>query len=213
MSKARTPDSALLALLRAIAAGNAADVSRALAASPDLAKAHLAKGATRERAKPYFLDEIGHYVYAGHTALHVAAAAHRHDIAEQLIALGADVRARNRRGAEPLLYAAVGSPGSPRWDPRAQAVTIVRLIAAGADPNVEDFSGTLPLHRAVRTRCATAVRALLEGGADPRRKTRRGSTAMRLAVVTSGRPDSGSVEAKVQQEEIMRVLRQHGGGR
>ena len=208
----RKDDAALLALMRAIAAGKA-DASRLLKASPALAAACLTKGATRQSAKPYFLGDIAHYVYAGHTALHVAAAAHRDDIAQQLLALSADVRAKNRRGAEPLLYAAVGSPGSPTWDPHAQAKIIVRLIAAGADPNVEDFSGTRPLHRAVRTRCATAVRALLEGGADPRLKTRRGSTAMRLAVVTSGRPDSGSVEAKVQQEEIMRVLRQHGGGR
>ena len=203
----RKDDAALVALMRAIAAGKA-DASRLLKASPELAKAQLGRGAPER-----FLDDIRHQVYTGHTALHVAAAAYRNDTVQQLIALGADVRAKNRRGAEPLLYAAVGSPGSSTWNPRAQAETIVRLIAAGADPNVEDFSGTRPLHRAVRTRCATAVRALLEGGADPRRKTRRGSTAMRLAVVTSGRPDSGSVEAKVQQEEIMRVLRQHGGGR
>jgi ankyrin repeat protein len=203
-------DAALLALMRAIAAGQAAVATKLLKASPALAGARLEKGATRQRAKPYFLDDIAHYVYAGHTALHVAAAAYQRDIAQKLIALGADVRARNRRGAEPLLYAAVGEPGSATWDPRAQAETIACLIAAGADPNVEDASGTRPLHRAVRTRCATAVRALLEGGADPRKKTRRGSTAMRLAIVDSGRSDSGSVEAKVQQEEIMRVLQQHG---
>lgn len=203
----RKDDAALLALMRAIAAGKA-DAARLLKASPVLAQAQLGRSAPER-----FLDDIRHQVYVGHSALHVAAAAHRDDIAQQLLGLGADVRAKNRRGAEPLLYAAVGSPGSPTWDPHAQAKIIVRLIAAGADPNVEDFSGTRPLHRAVRTRCATAVRALLEGGADPRLKTRRGSTAMRLAVVTSGRPDSGSVEAKVQQEEIMRVLRQHGGGR
>jgi hypothetical protein len=33
---------------------------------------------------------------------------------------------------------------------------------------------------------------------------------MRLAIVDSGRSDSDSVEAKVQQEEIMRLLSQHG---
>jgi ankyrin repeat protein len=209
MSKARKPDSALMSLVRAIAAGKTADVARSIAASPDLATARLAKGATRQRAKPYFLDEIKHYVYAGDTALHVAAAAYRHGIVRKLIAAGADVRAKNRRGAEPLHYAADGIPGSPHWNPRAQAATVARLIAAGADPNVADKSGTRPLHRAVRTRCATAVRALLDGGADPRRKTKGGVTLMWLTTEDTGRGDSGSVEAKVQQEEIARLLRQH----
>src|SRR5207247_7694668 len=62
--------------------------------------------------KEYFLDEIGHYVYGGDTALHVAAAAYRHDIARRLIAAGANLRARNRRGAEPLHYAVDGMPRS-----------------------------------------------------------------------------------------------------
>ncbi len=213
MSKARTPDAALMALVRAIAAGKAADVARLLAASPALASAQLAKGATRQRAKPYFLDEIAHYVYAGDTALHVAAAAYRHGIVRKLIAAGADVRAKNRRGAEPLHYAADGIPGSSHWNPRAQAATVARLIAAGADPNVPDHSGSRPLHRAVRTRCATAVRALLEGGADPRRKTRRGTALMWLATESTGRSDSSSAEAKVQQEEVVRLLRQHEAAR
>jgi ankyrin repeat protein len=202
-------DAALLALMRAIAAGNA-DAARLLKASPALAAACLARGATRQRAKPYFLGDIAHYVYAGDTALHVAAAAYRHDIARRLIAAGADVHAKNRRGAAPLDYAVVGMPGSEHWNPHAQHKTVACLLEAGADPNAPDRAGTRPLHRAVRTRCATAVRALLEGGADPRKTTRRGSTAMRLAIVDSGRSDSGSVEAKVQQEEIMRLLSQHG---
>ena len=75
--------------------------------------------------------------------------------------------ARNRRGAEPLHAAAAGMPGSPDWDPQAQAATIARLIAAGADPNASDQGGATPLHKAVRTRCAAAVKALIDGGADP----------------------------------------------
>jgi hypothetical protein len=49
-----------------------------------------------------FLAEIRHYVYAGDTALHVAAASHQIVIAELLVGRGANVCARNRRGAEPL---------------------------------------------------------------------------------------------------------------
>jgi hypothetical protein len=165
-------------------------------------------GATRQTAKSYYMDEIGHYLYAGDTALHVAAAAYRQEIVQNLIATGANVRARNRRGAEPLHYAVDGMPGSRRWNPHAQAATIARLIEAGADPNATDKSGVTPLHRAVRTRCAAAVKALLEGGADPRRKNRSGSTPMLLATQNTGRGGSGSCEAKAQQELIVQMLQE-----
>src|SRR4051794_19054675 len=97
--------SALMALIRAIGVDDAA-AQRLLAASPPLARAGVAQGATRQAAKDYYLDPIGHYVYAGDAALHIAAAAYRSEVARKLIALGADVRGRNRRGAEPLHYAA-----------------------------------------------------------------------------------------------------------
>ena len=100
---------------------------------------------------PYFLDAIGHHVYAGDTALHIAAAAYRADIARELVDLGANARARNRLGSEPLHYAAVGGPGSKHWNPEAQAATIAFLIRAGADPNAANKSGAGPLHQAVRT--------------------------------------------------------------
>jgi ankyrin repeat protein len=124
-----------------------------------------------------------------------------------LIALGADIRARNRLGVEPLHLAADGAPGSRSWNPRAQAGTISLLIQAGADPNANNKNGTAPLHRAVRTRSAAAVEALLAGGADPRLKTRNGSTPMTLAEQTTGRGGSGSPQAKAQQKEIVRLLR------
>jgi hypothetical protein len=176
-----------------------------LKAQPELACARLmATGATRQSAKDYFLDEIGHYIYAGDTALNIAAAAYREEIVRALIALGADVRARNRLGSEPLHHAADGRPGSRSWSPPAQATTIALLIKAGADPNATNKNGTAPLHRAVRTRCAAAVEALLAGGADPRLKTRNGSTPMLLAEQTTGRSGSGSPAAKAQQQEIVR---------
>ena len=200
----------LMDMMRAIVADDAETISRALVAFPDLASAALTEGATRQGAKDYWLEEIGHYTYKGDTALHVAAAAYRHVIAGKLIDAGAVVRARNRRGAEPLHYAADGGPGSPSWNPEAQAATIAVLIAAGADPNATDSSGVAPLHRAVRTRCTGAVLALLKGGADIRRKNKNGSTPLRLATLTTGRGGSGSVEAKAQQVEIVRLLKEHG---
>ena len=202
-------DAALMTLVRTIVTADDTVAFHLLAANPALAKARFEIGATRQSAKTYFMDEIGHYLYAGDTALHVAAAAYRQEIVPKLIATGANVRARNRRGAEPLHYAVDGMPGSRRWNPSAQAATIAHLIEAGADPNATDKSGVTPLHRAVRTRCAAAVKALLEAGADPRRKNNSGSTPMLLANQNTGRGGSGSSEAKAQQELIVQLLREH----
>ena len=198
------------ALVQAIVVGDAATALRLLAASPDLARQRAREGATRLAAKPYYFDEIGHYLYAGDTALHIGAAAYQPNILRELIARGADVRAKNRRGAEPLHYAAEGSPGSHGWNPPAQEATIACLIGAGADPNAIDKSGVTPLHRAVRTRCAAAVNALLEGGAQAGARNKNGSTPMLLATLNTGRGGSGSPEAKAQQEEIVRLLKEYG---
>lgn len=200
----------LRALMLAIAADDEAGALRLLAAAPALATASAGRGATRQDAVAHFLDAISHYVYEGDTALHVAAAAYRPAIARRLIAMGADVRARNRRGAEPLHYAADGVPASRAWNPAAQAATIACLIEAGADPDAADKSGVAPIHRAVRTRCAAAVRALVEGGADARRANKSGSTPLQLATRTTGRGGSGLPAAKAQQAEIAAILTQHG---
>src|SRR5205085_9420845 len=110
---------------------------------------------------------------------------------------------------EALHAAAVGRPGSRTWNPPAQAATIICLIKAGADANAVDKRGVSPLHRAVRTRCATAVRTLLEYGADPVLQNKSGSTPMLLATQNTGRGGTGSPEAKSQQQEILRLLEQH----
>jgi ankyrin repeat protein len=149
-------------------------------------------------------------LYAGDTALHIAAAAYQTPIARQLTAMDANVRARNRLGAEPLHNAVVGTPGSRSWNPSAQAAMVACLIEAGADPNATDKQGVTALHRAVRTRCAAAVRALLERGADMGCKNKNGSTPIDLATRTTGRGGSGSLEAIAQQTEIIKLLHQHG---
>jgi ankyrin repeat protein len=203
--------SALMTLIRGIVAGDEAAVARSLAASPALASSSLRlHGATGQSVQTYFFAEIAHYVYGGDTPLHAAAAAHRQGIVPRLVGMGADVRARNRRGAQPLHYAADGIPGSARWDPAAQRNTVVALLAAGADPNAVDKGGVTPLHRAIRNRCSYAVRALLEGGADVRRPNRSGSTPMQLAHWTTGRGGSGSPIAKAEQGEIVRLLIEQG---
>lgn len=199
-------DLALLPWVESILAGDAECVSRILAATQQLARASFQTGATRQSAVPFFLDQIGRYIYAGDTALHIGAAAYQTKIVGDLLEAGADVHARNRRGQEALHAASCGSPGSRIWDPSAQAATITRLVEAGADPNVLDKSGVSPLHKAIRTRCATAVRTLLDLGADPVGANKNGSTPMLLAVQNTGRGGTASEEAKLQQREILRML-------
>jgi ankyrin repeat protein len=189
-------------LLRAVCSGETHAVSRMLATKPDLATTHFAEGATRQHASEFFLADIAHYVYAGDTALHVAAAAFRRPIAELLIAQGADCRAKNRRGAEPLHYAADAN----HWNPDAQAEVIEYLVSVGADPNALDDSGVAPLHRAVRTRSLSAVRALVQAGATPTQPNKAGSTPLHLAVQNTGRGGSGSQRAREQQAGIIALL-------
>jgi len=200
------PDRELRELVAAIVAHDSAAVDRMIAASPQLATASFPEGATRTEAKANFVDAVARYIYAGDTALHFAAAAYEAGMVRALIAAGADVRARNRRKDEPLHAAAVGSPGSNFWNPGAQAATIICLVEAGADPNATNMDGATPLHKAVRTRCAMAVRALLGCGANPRQANKSGSTPLLLAQQNTGRGGSGSAEAKVQQEAILLIL-------
>jgi len=192
--------------MRLVASGSVDEVSRRLASDSSLATVAAAGGATRQRAAESFLDEICHYLYRGDTALHIAAAAFRVPVARLLVAHGADCCARNRRGAQPLHYAADAN----RFCPAEQADTIAYLASCGADPNAVDDSGVAPLHRAVRTRSLAAVRALVEAGANPKLPNGSGSTPLHLAVQNTGRGGSGSERAREQQAGIIRFLIERG---
>lgn len=201
-----TAKSAFLDFVRLVVNGDIDKVSRRLAARPSLATEPAEVGAARQGAPVFFFSEIAHHLYAGDTALHMAAAAFRRPVAKLLVAHGADCHARNRRGAQPLHYAADAN----RWNPRAQAETIEYLLSVGADPNALDKSGVAPLHRAVRTRSLPAVRALLDGGANPRAPNKAGSTPLHLAVQTTGRGGSGSEHARQEQAGIIKLLVERG---
>jgi ankyrin repeat protein len=198
--------STFLDFVRVVVDGDVDQVSLRLAGNPALATMPSEVGATRQGASDFFFTDIAHYLYAGDTALHMAAAAWRRPVAELLIAHGADCRAPNRRGAEPLHYAA----DTNRWDPGAQVELIEYLLSVGADPNAVDRAGVAPLHRAVRTWSLPAVRALLDGGASARQPNKTGSTPLHLAVQTTGRGGSGSPHAREQQAGIVRLLLERG---
>jgi ankyrin repeat protein len=195
-------DRAFSRLINAVVNGETAEVSRMLKASPELATAHADQGASRLGPTGFFFERISHYLYAGDTALHMAAAAFERPIAALLVDRGATCGARNRRGAEPLHYAA----DTNRWKPAAQRSTIDYLLAAGADPNARDKSGVTALHRAVRTRSADAVQTLLAGGAGVNLPNKQGSTPLHLAVQDTGRGGAGLPRARDEQVKIVAVL-------
>ena len=74
-------ESTFLDFVRLVIHGDIAEVSRRLAANPELARMASGGGATRQDAASYFFDDIKHYLYAGDTALHMAAAAFKRPIA------------------------------------------------------------------------------------------------------------------------------------
>jgi ankyrin repeat protein len=191
---------ALTRLLVAIGACDHSLAESLLAAAPHLATARVSRG------DEFFLAERRAQVYAGDTALHGAAFTYDVEIARGLVDRGADVRARNRRGAEPLHAAMIGGPGPASWNPTRQRAVIEYLIDAGADPNAAALGGVTPLHRAVRNRCSSAVQALLRRGADPRATNDHGSTPSDLAQWTTGRGGVGTEEAKAEQRIIIDLL-------
>ncbi|HZS71390.1 MAG TPA: ankyrin repeat domain-containing protein [Candidatus Acidoferrum sp.] len=203
-------DPKLWRLLQAIVNDHAEQITELLSVSPSLARQSVAIGATPKAAQNFFFEQIKHYVYAGDTPLHVAAAGYRAHIARELLRNRASVTATNRRGAAALHYAADGWADSPAWNPKAQAETIAVLLQAGANPNATDRSGVAPLHRAVRQRCPAAVEALLRGGASVRLKNGAGSTPLHLAVRNTGRGGTGSAESKQMQREIIELLLKAG---
>ena len=153
MAVAGTKD--LTSLMVAIANLDQTGALELLDTTPSLATAGPA------RSDEFFLAERFAQVYEGDTALHAAGFSYDAEMARVLVTRGADVRARNRRGAEPLHAAVIGAPGSTTWNPARQRDVVLALLAAGADPNAAASGGVTPLHRAVRNRCSVAVDTLL----------------------------------------------------
>ena len=184
-------------LLKAILDDDLEAVKRLLKADPSLATVWISE-------PRLYRDKITHWLYAGDVPLHFAAAGYRLEIVQLLLAAGADPNSiRNHRESSPLHYAADTCLTSLAWNARNQVETICYLLKAGARINAQDKNGATPLHRAVRTRGAAAVKCLLKAGSDSLLKNKSGSTPFHLAVQNTGRGGSGSDDAKAAQRQII----------
>jgi ankyrin repeat protein len=184
-------------ILSAIHDNDCAAVKKLLEAKPSLATLHIGEARLYE-------NKIVHWIYAGDTPLHLAAAGYRVEIVQLLLAAGADPNSNiNHRQSGPLHYAADTCLTSRAWSAGRQLASIRSLLESGAKINARDKNGATPLHRAVRTRGADAVRCLLKAGADATLKNKSGSTAFHLAVQNTGRGGTGSDKAKVAQRRII----------
>jgi len=187
-------------LLAAIVDDDLALVTKLLSADPALAVRTI-------DVQRLYDARIFHWIYVGDIALHLAAAGYRVEIARALLAADADPNsALNRRRSTPLHYASDGYIAGPDYNAVQQVETLKLLIGAGADINAHDQNGATPLHRAVRTRCASVVKYLLSAGSNPLSRNRSGSTPFHLAVQNTGRGGSGDEIAKTAQRQIIQTF-------
>jgi ankyrin repeat protein len=128
----------------------------ARAASTDLADAAARGDRNAVRTLVQRKADVNAAQVDGTTALHWAVRADDLELADLLIAAGANVAVTNREGVTPLQLAAINGSG-----PMLQ-----KLLKAGADPNASlDQFGDTALMMAARTGKTDALHVLLETGA------------------------------------------------
>lgn len=96
-------------------------------------------------------------------------------------------------------------PGKRDPKPQDRRRQRVEAMARTADIHVTDKNGVTALHHAVRFRSPTAVKMLIERGANVNQACRRnGSTPLHRAVTQTGAP--GTAGTQVAALEIIRLL-------
>jgi len=116
---------------------------------------------------------IGRYSPDGFTLLHLAAFFGQPEVAEMLLAGGADANAEahNKLRVRPLHVAAAAG----------ETLQALALIAHGAEVNARQEGGFTPLHAAAQNGNINLVRALLDHGAEVSALTAEGQTPVELA--------------------------------
>ena len=132
----------------------------------------------------------------GSTPLHHAAGFGTLESLELLIAKGADVNAKNRRGSTPLFWAI------------HDEAKVRALIARGATINVKQIEGRTPVYQAALLSSGNSVlRFLLENGGDPNAATLTGLTPLNAAALR------GDVDAmRMLLDKGARVDAKNGAG-
>ncbi len=108
----------------------------------------------------------------GFTPLHYAALHGHKEVAEVLMANGADVNARDSSGQTPLHFAVAGG--------RKEIAGL--LVSKGADVNARNNSGETPLHLAVHNGRNEIAELLIAKGAELEAKDKNGNTPLQRAV-------------------------------
>jgi uncharacterized protein len=145
-----------------------------------ISEAHLADGVAartaemllRAGADPNFHSEGEEHA----TAIHLAAMGGEVDLVKVLLQHGGDVNLRDFADATPLMIAAGYECSADNPCP-----VVALLIAHGASLNAQDADGNTALMNAAEDGNITAGRLLLDHGADPTMKNKKGQTALDLS--------------------------------
>jgi ankyrin repeat protein len=126
------------------------------------------------------------------------------NIAEQLLAAGLDVNARDGNGQTPL-HIAIG-----KWPADFKEEATLWLLSHNANVNAKDKSGRTPLHLAASCGSTKAVRLLLDHKAEANSSDNNGKTPLALLEDTKIAQSRHSIGGMVNLKEAEKLLVEHG---
>lgn len=150
----------------------------------------------------YMIDsgqvDMNRPTYGGDYLLQAALQGGRSDLAEKIIAAGADIDTPNRQNTTPLLLCAR----------RNLVVPASLLLSKGANPNLH-ATAEPPLHAAIAGDHRFMVTLLLQNGADPRLPDTAGQSALDLARIKGLTEILGEMEQSYPNMNNMKNINPH----